>query len=90
MKKHKQIYMEQMGYCEEDIVLCEACGGVAVDIHHIEFKSQGGTNYIGNLIALCRLCHDKAHGKIKGCVLTKFQLLPMVDRRSRKDSCHEK
>ena len=61
MVKHKQTYFRHFGYGDQDVILCEHCGKVAVDIHHALFKSQGGTNDITNLIALCRLDHDKAH-----------------------------
>tara|TARA_R110000751_G_scaffold31372_1_gene80003 strand:- start:78 stop:332 length:255 start_codon:yes stop_codon:yes gene_type:complete len=41
---------------------CQACKGMAVDVHHIIFKSQGGGDTIENLISLCRECHLGAHG----------------------------
>ena len=41
---------------------CERCGDIATDCHHIIFRSQGGSDMPMNLIALCRACHDKAHG----------------------------
>ena len=81
MKKHKQIYMEHFGLCCQDVVLCEVCNKVAVDIHHIQFKSQGGTNHIGNLIALCRHDHDRSHGKVKGKTLSREVLQDIVDNR---------
>ena len=62
MKKHTRIYLDYFGYGEEDIIPCEACGKKAVDIHHIECRGMGGSitkDYIGNLMALCRDCHDK-------------------------------
>lgn len=55
-----QKYKKHHNIGEQDIVLCE-CGRVAVDIHHKKFKSQGGTDDINNLVALCRECHKKAH-----------------------------
>ena len=61
MVKHKQTYFRYFGYGDQDVILCEHCGAVAVDIHHGVFKSHGGGNDIANLIALCRSCHDKAH-----------------------------
>ena len=66
MKKHIKIYLDHHGYGLEDIIPCEKCRAVAVDIHHIELKGMGGDpskDRIDNLIALCRLCHDKEHGK---------------------------
>ena len=48
---------------EQDIIKCGMCGGIAVDIHHIKYRSQGGTDDIDNLIALCRRHHELAHAK---------------------------
>ena len=58
---YKQIYFKHYSYVKEDIILCEVCNAVAVDIHHIKYKSRGGGDDIENLIALCRSCHNKAH-----------------------------
>jgi len=63
MKAHTKIYMKHFGYGEQDVILCEACSRQAVDIHHIKYKSRGGTDDISNLIALCRRCHDLAHSE---------------------------
>ena len=81
MKKHVKIYMEYFGYGEQDIPFCEVCESVAVDPHHIVFKSQGGTDGIENLIGLCRRCHDITHGKIPGKELTREELFDIVSRR---------
>lgn len=73
MKIHVKIYLKYFGYGEQDVIACEMCGNIAVDIHHIYFKGMGGRktfdykgdtydiNDIVNLIALCRKDHDKAH-----------------------------
>jgi hypothetical protein len=53
--------MEHYGYGETDVIPCEIDGTRAVDIHHIKFKSHGGTDEPRNLIALCREHHDEAH-----------------------------
>jgi len=63
MKPHVKNYLKHYGYGEQDVILCEQCGKQAVDIHHKKLKSQQGTDEIDNLIALCRKCHDAAHGK---------------------------
>jgi 5-methylcytosine-specific restriction endonuclease McrA len=60
MKKHTKIYMQHFDY---DVILCEYCNAVAVDIHHIEPRGMGGSktkDFIANLVALCRSCHIKA------------------------------
>ncbi len=65
MKKHTKTYLDYFGYGEQDVIQCEVCPKVAVDIHHIMPKGMGGKNSgverIENYIALCRDCHDKAH-----------------------------
>ena len=58
-KKYKKFY----GHGDQDFVPCLICGSAFCDIHHIIPKSQGGKDDIGNLISLCRSCHDKAHAK---------------------------
>ena len=65
MQKYIKIYTEYHDIGEQDIVLCEVCGAVASDVHHIVYKSQGGKDEIENLIGLCRTCHDRAHFKLK-------------------------
>lgn len=42
---------------------CESCGSRAcVELHHIIEAKDGGTFADDNLILLCWLCHQKAHG----------------------------
>jgi len=69
MPIHKQVYMREMGCAEDDSLFCETpkkvnpdCEYIAMDIHHVNFKSGGGEDVLINLVALCRNCHDKAHG----------------------------
>ena len=68
MKKHIKNYMEHHDYGEQDMIICELCGDIATDVHHIVPKSicanRGITDPDGikNLIGLCRPCHSEAHG----------------------------
>jgi len=62
MVKHKAKYIKFFNYGEQDFIPCEMCGQVAVDVHHITYRSSGGKDEIENLIALCRSCHSLAHG----------------------------
>lgn len=70
MQPHVKIYFEAFGYDQADFIPCELCGSKSVDIHHIEPRSKFGRtsrflqNNISNLVALCRECHDKAHGEL--------------------------
>jgi len=81
MKKHVKVYMKHFGYGEQDIIMDELGDGVAVDIHHIVLKSQGGKDEIGNLIALSRRNHDAAHLKLPDKVITRDYLLGVVEAR---------
>ena len=38
---------------------------LANDLHHIIFRSQGGSDEVENLIPLCRDCHNAVHLKRK-------------------------
>ena len=78
---YKSIYMTFFNISPDETVLCEVCNAVAVDIHHIIFRSQGGKNNIDNLIALCRNCHDISHGKVKDKTLAVDQLKSIIQRR---------
>jgi 5-methylcytosine-specific restriction endonuclease McrA len=54
-----------------DNYACQICGKkhTRLEVHHIVYRSQGGTNDENNLITLCENCHSGIHdGKI---VLTK-------------------
>ena len=54
-----------------DKYTCQICGKkhTRLEVHHIKYRSQGGTDDDNNLITLCEDCHSDIHdGKI---VLTK-------------------
>jgi hypothetical protein len=74
MRNHTKIYFEYFGIDYDqasgshDHIDCEMpdCRKSAVDIHHIESRGMGGSlnaDRIQNLMALCRLCHEK-HGDV--------------------------
>lgn len=73
MTRYIEKFKKHYNLGDQDIVYCKVCGKIANDIHHIQFRSQGGKDEIENLIALCRNCHDKAHYKTKP-FLTKDNL----------------
>ena len=42
---------------------CALCSGIeGLQIHHAIPRSQGGTDYIENLVTLCWRCHAAVHG----------------------------
>jgi 5-methylcytosine-specific restriction endonuclease McrA len=53
---------------KRDNYLCQSCKKktkqkAELHIHHIKFRSNGGTDTKNNLITLCKPCHDKLHKK---------------------------
>jgi hypothetical protein len=68
MKAHTKIYFDYFGLTIADFVSCEICGDRAVDIHHIECRGMGGSktkDYIENLQAVCRACHNLFGDKVE-------------------------
>lgn len=56
---------------------CQICGAkhTRLEVHHIKYRSQGGTDDLDNLITLCESCHKKIHaGKI--VINKKLKKLP--------------
>ena len=63
---------------DRDNYTCQHCKGKTKDskleVHHIIFRRNGGSDEESNLITLCKTCHDKLHdgeiilkgGKVKG------------------------
>jgi len=61
MVSYKKKYLKHFGFGDQDFVPSEYSGKPANDIHHVLFKSHGGTDDIENLIALTRDEHNMAH-----------------------------
>ncbi len=41
---------------------CQLCGSMSgVEVHHTEYRSQGGSDCEENLITLCSECHNLVH-----------------------------
>ena len=65
-------YQKGFNYCyssrrsailHRDNYTCQCCGkkNCRLEVHHIKFKSNGGTDDEENLITLCKECHDGVH-----------------------------
>ena len=76
--RHKWLYQKGINYgfantkayvLTRDSYTCQQCKGKSKDrrleVHHIVFRSQNGSDEEANLITLCKTCHDALHaGKI--------------------------
>jgi len=60
MLNHTKVYMKYFDYVVAEEIPCEACGNLAVDIHHINGRGKD-KDVIKNLMALCRKHHIQAH-----------------------------
>ena len=80
--KNKWLYQRGANYgfantkvfvLNRDSYTCQNCKGKTKDsrleVHHIVFRSNGGSDESENLMTLCKTCHDKVHSgviKLKG------------------------
>lgn len=68
MEKHVANYFKAFGYDKSSFIPCEVCSAQSVDLHHVEPRSKFGSTQKhlqddpSNVVALCRSCHDDAHG----------------------------
>ena len=74
--KNKWLYQKGVNYgfansrefsLSRDKYICQNCKGKSKDkrleVHHIIYKQNGGSDDVDNLITLCKTCHDKVHHK---------------------------
>ena len=65
MKRHVKNYIKHHDLCLDQIWHCEKCGKQDYlqnfDLHHIKYRSHGGTDEVDNLMCLCRNCHNIIH-----------------------------
>ena len=93
---HKWLYQKGINYgfantkayvLDRDNYTCQHCKGKSKDskleVHHIIFRRNNGSDEESNLITLCKTCHDKLHndeisikisGKIKGILKHATQM----------------
>ena len=70
-QKRPRIKLSPTGYLslhnqvlERDRWRCQECGSLRnLQVHHLQPRSQLGSDTITNLITLCALCHGKRHGR---------------------------
>ena len=79
MKQHIKNFYKHYNLAPDEWFGCQVCGGTAVDIHHIVFRSANGSDDVSNLIGLCRSCHSRSH-KLATPYLEKEELQEIVDK----------
>ena len=53
---------------ERDGWRCQVCGSMQnLQVHHLKFRSQSGSDEEQNLITLCAECHERMHRKTACC-----------------------
>ncbi len=65
----KDFYNTKAYVLFRDAYTCQQCrknGDSKLHVHHIQFRSEGGTDAPSNLITLCEFCHDKLHQGMLG------------------------
>jgi len=67
--KHRRIKLTPQAYAQlcrrvldRDGWKCQNCGrAIALQVHHLRYRSALGDDDIGNLITLCLSCHETVH-----------------------------
>src|SRR5205807_2211106 len=61
--RQKDFYNVKQYVLHRDKHTCKKCkqDKCKLEVHHIHFRSNGGTDSPDNLITLCSSCHDKLH-----------------------------
>ena len=83
MRKHTKVYMTFFYLDESDFIPCEMCGSEAVDIHHIQARKLGGSkcmDFVENLSALCRDCHNLAETDKNFNVYVRIRHLELINK----------
>ena len=80
MTKHCRTYLQYFEIGEQDTWFCEGCMkefhiNSGLEIHHIKYRSHGGTDEIENLICLCVSCHNRAHFSKNHVTPDEFQYI---------------
>jgi len=84
-KEYKEITEDLVQYIRlRDYDLCQITGGKGTEIHHIVFKSHGGTNKPNNLILLSKKGHMLQHGLLREKIVLQKELLDRVLKNERK------
>ena len=62
---------------------CKECGksNTVLEVHHIKPRRLHGSNTLGNLITLCRKCHQKTEGKEEQYMQHYFDILDSSDSK---------
>lgn len=60
----KGFYNVKSAVLNRDDYKCQICGSkdTRLEVHHIIYRSNGGSDRMDNLVALCHDCHSKIHG----------------------------
>lgn len=63
MMSYVKNYLSALNLTTADTILCEVCGNVGQEIHHVQHrqKNNPALDQASNLICLCVKCHIEAH-----------------------------
>ena len=65
--RQKEFYNTKQFVLSRDKYICQKCSSKTKDeklhVHHIRFRSSGGSDSPDNLITLCRTCHNNLHAQ---------------------------
>jgi 5-methylcytosine-specific restriction endonuclease McrA len=64
-KSYRELHRQVL---ERDGWRCQVCGSMQnLQVHHLRFRSQSGSDEEHNLITLCAECHEQMHREPRRC-----------------------
>ncbi len=64
-KSYRELHRQVL---ERDGWRCQVCGSMQnLQVHHLRFRSQSGSDEEHNLITLCAECHEQMHREPTRC-----------------------
>lgn len=74
-RTHKTNQQARRDAINRDGAKCVECGATErLEVHHIRYRSQDGTDELDNLVTLCACCHAKRHKEESIHSLMQFRL----------------
>lgn len=78
-KKHRLKESTRIAVLKRDHYKCRNCGSeLYLEVHHIVYRSNGGSDSKSNLITLCDVCHAKKH---EGEPIYNLMMKKVISRR---------
>jgi 5-methylcytosine-specific restriction endonuclease McrA len=64
LEHERQLRQARQFVRKRDGGTCKCCGKAGAEVHHLQYRSQGGDHDPNNLALLCKRCHEDIHAHL--------------------------